>query len=139
MVKSRKISYLVNKLLIDICARVFNIKKDYLIDLIAKQKFFGEIAAFVYVIKFQKRGLPHVHMLITLKYNYKITTVQIVDKYISAEIPDPCENQILHDIIMRHMIHGPCGDWCLIDGKYSKHYPKPYFEETKIDEDAYYR
>ncbi|XP_067214192.1 uncharacterized protein [Linepithema humile] len=121
----------------DICARVFNIKKNYLIDLIVKQKFFGEVAAFVYVIEFQKRGLPHVHMLITLKYNFKITTPQIVDKYISAEIPDPSDNRILHDIVMKHMIHGPCGDWCLVDGKCSKHYPKSYFEETKMDEDAY--
>ncbi|XP_011878931.1 PREDICTED: uncharacterized protein LOC105568104, partial [Vollenhovia emeryi] len=97
----------------DICARVFNIKKDYLIDLITKQKFFGEVAAYVYVIEFQKRGLPHIHMLITLKHNFKITTPEIIDKYISAEIPDPCENHNLHDIVMRHMIHGPCGDWCL--------------------------
>jgi len=120
----------------DICARVFNIKKDYLIDLIVKQKFFGEVAAFVHVIEFQKRGLPHIHMLITLKYNFKITT-QIVDKYISAEIPDPCENHILHDIVMRHMIHGSCGNWCLIDGRCSKHYPKPFLEETKMDKEAY--
>jgi len=35
------------------------------------------------------------------------------------------------------MIHEHCGDWCLVDGKYSKHYPKPYFEETRMDEDAY--
>ncbi|XP_070157971.1 uncharacterized protein [Polyergus mexicanus] len=124
----------------DICARVFNIKKDYLIDLIVKQKFFGEVAAFVYVlyvIEFQKRGLPHVHMLITLKYNFKITTPQIVDKYISAEIPDPCENRILHDIVMKHMIHGLCGDWCLVDERCSKHYPKSFLEETRMDEDAY--
>ncbi|KAL6421224.1 hypothetical protein ACFW04_013648 [Cataglyphis niger] len=78
---------------LDICARVFNIKKDYLIDLIVKQKFFGEIAAFVYIIEFQKRGLPHVHILITLKYNFKITTSQIVNKYISAEILDPFDNR----------------------------------------------
>jgi len=38
---------------------------------------------------------------------------------------------------MRHMIHGPCGDWCLIDGQCSKHYPKSYLEETRMDEDAY--
>ncbi|XP_071641856.1 uncharacterized protein [Temnothorax longispinosus] len=84
-----------------------------------------------------KRGLPHVHMLITLKRNFKITTSEIVDKYISAEIPDPCENHNLHNIVMRHMIHGPCGDWCLIDGKCSKHYPKTFVEETRMDEDAY--
>jgi len=54
-------------------------------------------------------------MLINLKYNFKITTSQIVDKYISAEIPDPCENHSLHDIIIRHMIHGLCGDWWMED------------------------
>ncbi|XP_011704850.1 PREDICTED: uncharacterized protein LOC105460109, partial [Wasmannia auropunctata] len=121
----------------DICARVFNIKKDYLIDLIVRQKFFGEVAAYVYVIEFQKRGLPHVHILITLKHNFKITTTEVVDKYISAEIPDPFKNRVLHKIVMKHMIHGPCGDWCLINGKCSKHYPKSFLEETKIDEDAY--
>ncbi|KYN18631.1 ATP-dependent DNA helicase PIF1, partial [Trachymyrmex cornetzi] len=43
----------------DTCARVFNIKKDYLIDIIVRQKFFREVLAYVYVIEFQKRGLPH--------------------------------------------------------------------------------
>ncbi|KYN07868.1 ATP-dependent DNA helicase PIF1, partial [Cyphomyrmex costatus] len=121
----------------DICARVFNIKKDYLLDLIVKQKFFGEVAAYVYVIEFQKRGLPHVHILVTLKQNYKITTVEIIDKYISAEIPNPEENSRLHEIVMKHMIHGPCGDWCLRDGKCSKHFPKAFMDETILDEDAY--
>ncbi|KYN19366.1 hypothetical protein ALC57_08303 [Trachymyrmex cornetzi] len=121
----------------DICARVFNIKKEYLIDLIVKQKFFGEVAAYVYVIEFQKRGLPHVHILVTLKQNYKLTTADIVDKYISAEIPDPQQNSRLHEIVMKHMIHGPCGDWCLIDGKCSKHFPKAFMDETIMDEDAY--
>ncbi|KAL6419264.1 hypothetical protein ACFW04_013994 [Cataglyphis niger] len=88
----------------DICVRVFNIKKDYLNDLIVKQQFFGEVVVFVYVIEFQKRCLLHVHMLITLKYNFKITTPQIIDKYISAEIPDPCENGILHDILIIIML-----------------------------------
>jgi len=31
----------------NICARVFNIKKNYLIDVIVKQKFFGEVLAYV--------------------------------------------------------------------------------------------
>ncbi|XP_070171475.1 uncharacterized protein [Polyergus mexicanus] len=40
-------------------------------------------------------------------------------------------------VIMKHMIHGPCGDWCLVDGRCSKHYPKSFLEETRMDEDAY--
>ncbi|XP_071578031.1 uncharacterized protein [Temnothorax nylanderi] len=84
----------------DICARVFNIKKDYLIDVIVRQKFF-------------------------------------VDRFISAEIPDPNENESLHNVVMKHMIHGPCGDWCLINDKCSKHFPKPFQPETTMDEDGY--
>ncbi|XP_048511374.1 uncharacterized protein LOC125500989 [Athalia rosae] len=45
----------------DICARVFNAEKSYLIDMIVRQKFFGKVAAYVYVIEFQKRGLAHIH------------------------------------------------------------------------------
>jgi len=66
-------------------------------------------------------------MLVTLKCNFKITTTQIVDKYISAEIPDPNKNRTLYDIVMRNMIHEPCGDWCLVDGKCLKHYSEMNF------------
>ncbi|XP_071582532.1 uncharacterized protein, partial [Temnothorax nylanderi] len=121
----------------DICARVFNIKKDYLIDVIVRQKFFGEVLAYVYVIEFQKRGLPHIHLLITLKQNCKILNPETVDRFISAEIPDPNENESLHNVVMKHMIHGPCGDWCLINDKCSKHFPKPFQPETTMDEDGY--
>lgn len=86
----------------DICARVFNIKKDYLIDVIVRQKFFGEVLAFVYVIEFQKRGLPHIHLLITLKQNCKISSSETVDRFISTEIPDSNENENLHNVVMKH-------------------------------------
>ncbi|XP_011872670.1 PREDICTED: uncharacterized protein LOC105564699, partial [Vollenhovia emeryi] len=121
----------------DICARVFNIKKDYLIDVIVRQKFFGEVLAYVYVIEFQKRGLPHIHLLITLKQNCKITNSETVDKFISAEIPDPNENESLHNVVMKHMIHGPCGNWCLVNDKCSKHFPKSFQPETTMNEDGY--
>lgn len=121
----------------DIVARVFNIKKDYLVDLIVKKNFFGVPAAYVYVIEFQKRGLPHMHLLVTLKHNFKITTAEVVNKYISAEIPDQTENINLHNIVMKQMIHGPCGSWCLVNGKCSKNYPKNFKEETTLDENGY--
>ncbi|KYN21838.1 ATP-dependent DNA helicase PIF1, partial [Trachymyrmex cornetzi] len=121
----------------DICARVFNIKKNYLIDIIVRQKFFGEVLAYVYVIEFQKRGLPHIHLLVTLKQNYKILNPEAVDKFISAEIPNPDKNANLHNVVMKHMIHGPCGVWCLINNKCSKHFPKQFQSETIMDEDGY--
>ena len=104
---------------------------------IIKKKYFGEVSAYVYTIEFQKRGLPHVHLLIMLQSHSKIKTPEAIDKYISAEIPDPHDNPILHEIVMKHMIHGPCGNWCLKDGKCSKHFPKSYQHETLIDGDNY--
>ena len=118
----------------DIVSRIFNIKKDELISTVVKEKLFGSVLAYVYVVEYQKRGLPHVHLLLTLKQNNKITTSDVVDKYISAEIPNPDENSILYNIVMKNMIHGPCGDWCKNEkGNCSKNFPKKFQSETTMD------
>ncbi|XP_063991156.1 uncharacterized protein LOC135169788 [Diachasmimorpha longicaudata] len=95
----------------DIVSRVFHLKKEQLMEVILKEKLFGDVIAHVNVTEYQKRGLPHVHLLLTLKENCKITTPDVIDKYISAEIPDPEGDTILHDAVMKQMIHGPCGNW----------------------------
>ncbi|KAL7291870.1 hypothetical protein TKK_0014430 [Trichogramma kaykai] len=121
----------------DIVARVFHLKKDRLIDLIYKRNFFGQVAAYVYVIEFQKRGLPHMHLLITLKPGYKIILPETVDEFISAEIPDQTSNPKLFEIVTKNMIHGPCADWCMKDGKCTKKFPRKFNDETKMDENGY--
>ncbi|XP_044594830.1 uncharacterized protein LOC123272196 [Cotesia glomerata] len=121
----------------DLTARVFDIKEDALVKTIGKEQLFGEVLAYNWVIEFQKRGLPHLHMLITLKNNSKIKTPDSVDKFISAEIPNPHDNPILHEIVTRNMLHGPCGDWCLIDGICSKRFPKDIRNETTMDDNGY--
>ena len=87
----------------------------------------------MYTIEFQKRGLPHAHILITRKNRDKLRTPEGVKKFISAEIPDPNENQWLHEIFMKNMIHGPCGDWCMVKNRCSKNFPKTLREETIIN------
>ncbi|XP_051170502.1 uncharacterized protein LOC127287552 [Leptopilina boulardi] len=122
----------------NLVARVFELKKEELLNIIVKEKLFGELQAYVYVVEYQKRGLPHVHLLNNLKPNSKITTPEIVDKFISAEIPHPTDNPRLHNIIDANMIHGPCGDWCLDkNGKSSKNYRKQFNDQTTMDEDGY--
>ncbi|XP_058810469.1 uncharacterized protein LOC131675487 [Phymastichus coffea] len=121
----------------DLVARVFDLKKDHLLHVVTKENFFGKVASYVYVIEFQKRGLPHMHLLITLEQGYKITTPDIVDKFISAEIPIEVRNPRLFEIVLRTMIHGPCGDWCMKDGKCSKNFPKEFQATTTIDENGY--
>jgi hypothetical protein len=51
----------------DIVARVFKQKLDALIQDIQTNHIFGVPVAYVYVIEFQKRGLPHAHILIILR------------------------------------------------------------------------
>ncbi|XP_051167634.1 uncharacterized protein LOC127285579 [Leptopilina boulardi] len=121
----------------DIVARVFSLKVNHLVEVVVRQKLFGEVKSFVYVTEFQKRGLPHIHMLVILKEKSKILTPESVDRFISAEIPDEKTNSTLHKIIMQNNIHGPCGDWCIVDGKCSKKFPKAFQNETTMGEDSY--
>ena len=68
---------------------VFQMKKKALIDLIHKRGIFGTTVAYVYTIEFQKRGLPHIHMLIFLKESFKLNSAQAIDSCIWARWPDP--------------------------------------------------
>ncbi|GBP18639.1 hypothetical protein EVAR_14409_1 [Eumeta japonica] len=59
----------------------------------------------MYSVEWQKRGLPHAHILVW--FIDKIRPEEI-DSIISAEIPDPSTDQLLFDIVTTNMIHGPC-------------------------------
>ena len=68
------------------------------------------MAAYVYVIEFQKRGLPHAHFLIILKTSAKLIAPESFNEIFYAEIPNITKNENLYLVVIRHMIHGPCGD-----------------------------
>lgn len=98
--------------------------------------------AVVYTIEFQKRGLPHAHILIFLHPQYRYQYPADIDRIISAEIPDPLTDPGLFDIVSTLMIHGPCGvqnrnSVCMKNGKCSKHFPKNYVGTTTFSEDGY--
>jgi hypothetical protein len=79
----------------------------------------------MYVTKFQKRGLSHVHMLLVLDSNDKLRDPEEYDKFVRDEIPKlECEPH-LHVVVLKHMIHGPCGALnqnspCMKDGHCKK-------------------
>ena len=50
----------------DLCARVFKIKFKELMNDLIKNKIFGKVVSNIDVIEFQKRGLPHAHILLIL-------------------------------------------------------------------------
>ncbi|KAI3470148.1 hypothetical protein Pfo_026811 [Paulownia fortunei] len=107
----------------DLTSRVFQAKLQNLKDQLFKKEMFGNV------------GLPHAHMLIILKYEYKITTPNHFDKFVSAELPAQETYHKLYDLVAKHMMHGPCRDKnlknsCMMDGKCKYHYPRPYCEST---------
>lgn len=123
----------------DIIARVFKQKLISLMNIIKKSHIFGEVRCWMYSIEWQKRGLPHAHILIWLKERLVATKI---DDIISAELPDPKEDPILFEIVGKHMIHGPCGNLnpyspCMVDNKCSKGFPKAFVQETQSGNDSY--
>lgn len=123
----------------DITARVFKQKLKCLIDFIVKQRVFGETCAWMYSVEWQKRGLPHAHILIWLVEKIRPNEI---DDVICAEIPDLEADPELYEIVIKNMIHGPCGNFnkespCMVDGKCSKRYPRALTADTITGNDGY--
>ncbi|CAH2016979.1 unnamed protein product, partial [Acanthoscelides obtectus] len=123
----------------DFVSRVFKSKLKELIEDIDKRHVMGICVAYVYVIEFQKRGLPHAHMLIWLEGSDKILDSAAIDRLISAEFPDPITHPNLHELVKVHMLHGPCtAARCLDDeGQCSKQFPKSLREDTLYNSSGY--
>ena len=68
----------------DLVSRVFHLKLKKKIDLLMKKHIFWPTQAIVYSIEWQKRCLPHPHILLWLANKVQDS----IDNIISAEIPD---------------------------------------------------
>ncbi|XP_058222040.1 uncharacterized protein LOC131332039 [Rhododendron vialii] len=126
----------------DLLVRVFKSKLEQMRKGVIKEELFGPIAAYTYAVEFQKRGLPHVHLLIILKRPYKLNTADKFNAIISAEIPHREHQPHLYATVLKHMMHGPCGDLdknraCMKDGECKYRYPRDYYAETTVSEDGY--
>ena len=126
----------------DLVARVFKMKVKKVMDILQNHNVFGYRQCYMFTIEWQKRGLPHVHILLWLKE--KIHPSEI-DSVISAEIPDPTLDPELYKLVTSHMIHGPecnCTKTVTFQNgrrvtQCVKKYPREFLKETKTDHDGY--
>ena len=117
----------------DIVARVFHLKLTALLKAIdGTPGIFGRCRGRVHTIEYQKRGLPHAHMLIFLET--KLRSADDIDTIICAELP--AEGTRLHGIVSRQLKHVCSVDRCLVDGNCQKGFPKPIRPATEVSEDG---
>lgn len=103
-----------------------------------KYHVFGDVRCWMYSVEWQKRGLPHAHILLWMVE--KIRPDEI-DSIICAEIP-PIIDTELYEVVKKNMIHGPCGEHnrespCMIENKCSKRYPRALLADTITGNDGY--
>ncbi|KAM3224586.1 hypothetical protein ACQJBY_057767 [Aegilops geniculata] len=126
----------------DAVVRVFHMKMEEYIDDIKNGNVFGPVCAVAHTNEFQKRGLPHTHILVWQKGTSAEPSIVEIDRTISAELPDPSVDPLGFLLVQEFMMHGPCGDAnprcsCMKEGPCSKKYPKPFRNETSFDADGY--
>ena len=125
----------------ELVARVFAAKLKQLIHDLHEGQFFGKVIGRVHVIEFQKRGLPHAHVLFILDDEEALHNCDDYDSMVCAEIPDEKTQSDLFRIVTNFMMHGPCGALdqtrpCTEDGICTKGYPKEFRETTMQNEDG---
>lgn len=123
----------------DIISWVFRFKVKKTMNLLTKGNIFGEVRYYMYSPERQKRGLPHIHILLWL---HRHIIPDQIDNVIYAEIPDPICNPQLHEIVKCNIIHGLCGCFnlnspCMKNNACSKHNPKNLIRKTQNDDDGY--
>ena len=128
----------------DIIARTFRMKLNALLQDINVNNILGVPIGHTMVVEFQKRGLPHAHILIILKQGEKPLTDDDYDRFVCAEIPNPNTHPILFSYVTKHMLHGPCGvanPSCVCMDKdtmtCTKFFPKQKQHFTTHEEDAF--
>ena len=92
----------------DLCARVFFLKLKELFRDLYERHVLGTVVARIQVIEFQKRGLPHAHILLILASQDKPRSTDNYDNLVCAEIPDCTKEPELYEIVTKCMLHGPC-------------------------------
>ena len=132
----------------DLIARVFHLKvRSLLTDL--KGGLLGEYAGHVYTIEYQKRGLPHMHLLLFVK-GFIFNVPNLIDEVVCAELPNPSWDVTgeLTDVVISTMTHSPCGEnypdaLCMVRKtptsplRCSKNFLKPFTASTIVNDEGY--
>ncbi|KAL3084144.1 hypothetical protein niasHS_008613 [Heterodera schachtii] len=137
----------------DIICRLFIDKLNELHHDLTYKEVMGPIRGWFYSLEHQKRGLPHVHFALILDWDRVrsggviMTPEDYIGQYISAEIPENPSGRSpevtlrrqLYNTITTMNIHTCSARRCIVDGKCTKHFPRPFSYDNVYSENAYPR
>ncbi|XP_072069493.1 uncharacterized protein [Arachis hypogaea] len=120
----------------DLTTRIFKAKFEQLKEDVITNGVLKKVKSYIYVTEFQKRGLSHVYMLLILGNNDKLSDPDQYDSLVRAKIPCKEAEPHLHEAVLRHMVHGPCGTLnqsspCMKNGQCKRNYPKEFVAKTR--------
>ncbi|XP_031120630.1 uncharacterized protein LOC116023760 [Ipomoea triloba] len=77
-----------------------------------------------------------------LKSTAMLSSPEAMDSLISTKIPDKESDLEYHQAVEEFMIHGPCRiarktSPCMVNGKYSKQFPKKFVDSSSFNKDGY--
>jgi hypothetical protein len=115
----------------DLVSTCFHEHVTCMIKELMKDGVLGDAVARFHVLEFQKRGLPHVHLLIWLVPTDRPTDAESIDSIISAQLPNQKAEELYRQVCLTN-VH-KCDTHCLnAYGGCSKHYPKPARRATHL-------
>ncbi|PLW20446.1 hypothetical protein PCANC_08313 [Puccinia coronata f. sp. avenae] len=121
-----------------VTTRIFHLKAQHLIFQLTKMRRLGTVIAYVYTIEYQKRGLPQMHLMVTLDEKDRPNSPEKIDLLVSAELPDKATSPVLYALVTKFNLHGPCETKPCWNGSMCKSgFPKPYTPRTFVVDGAY--
>ncbi|KAE8219079.1 hypothetical protein CF319_g7160 [Tilletia indica] len=104
------------------------------------KRLFGKFLYIIQVIEFQKRGLPHSHIVFAVEPELPIAAIDLI---VSGEVP-PETSPRLRELVLKFMVHpdthlfnrdGSLNDRsrCQKDGKCAFGFPQPLSDHTYVD------
>ncbi|KAJ5900216.1 uncharacterized protein N7473_004286 [Penicillium subrubescens] len=83
----------------DLVSRVFDLKKKDLLLQLCRKGIFGPSTGRFWTIEYQKRSLPHCHLLLFLGNSDQFHNPSMIDEVVCAELPDPVVDPELSKIV----------------------------------------
>jgi len=96
----------------------------------------------IHVVEWQKRGLPHGHILIIIRSQDKPHDNNDYDQIVCAKLLNKSTHLELYNIVTSRMLHGPYGALhpscaCIVNGACSEGYPKTFQPQTEDSTGSY--